>query len=92
MRMRRELDELCELMAACAACEVDDEVWVDHFGMAHPGTVSCRDCDDYFRGVCDGGKDPVVCMGDDPIAHDKRVHRGTGVKCPCCGSRDVHRM
>jgi len=72
--MSRELDEHCELMAACAIRGVDVEVWVDHFGMSHPGTVSCRDCDDMMRGMCEGGEGPVVCMGDDPAAHMVRVH------------------
>jgi hypothetical protein len=74
MRMRRELDEQCELMAACAVCGVDAGVWVDHFGMSHPGTVSCCECDDLYRGLCEGGKDPVVCMQGDLSVHMRRVH------------------
>lgn len=92
MRMSRELDERCELMAACAVRGVDFDVWYDHFGMSLPGTVSCVECDDQSRGMCKGGGDPVVCMRDDPVAHMDRVHRPSSVGCPCCGSRDVHRM
>ena len=90
--MRRELDEQCELMAACAVRGVDLEVWVDHFCMSLPGAVGCSSCSDHVEGLCKGGGDPVVCMRDDPIAHMDRVHGQRGVNCPCCGLRDVHRM
>lgn len=74
MQMQRELDERCELVAACVLQGVDVEVWVDHFGMSLPGVVRCRDCDDFYRGVCKGGGDPVVCMQDDCVVHMTRVH------------------
>ena len=90
--MSRELDERCELMRACAVRVIDVKLWMDHFCMSLPGDVSCSECEDLKFGVCRGGRDPIVCMRGDPMAHDRRVHRGSGVKCPCCGSSDVHRM
>ena len=74
MRMSRELDAHCELMAACAVLGVEFDVWYDHFGMLLPGVVRCCDCDDFYRAMCEGGGDPVVCMRDDAAAHMVRVH------------------
>lgn len=74
MRMRRELDEQCELERACVLRGVDVEAWVDHFGMFRPGDVSCSYCEDLKLGMCVGGKDPVVCMQDDLYVHMRRVH------------------
>ena len=74
MKMQRELDERCELERACVLRGVDVEVWVDHFGMAHPGTVCCRECEDCARGFCEGRGDPVVCMRNNLYDHMERVH------------------
>jgi hypothetical protein len=74
MKMRRELDERCELERACVLRGVDVEVWVDHFGMSLPGSVTCCECEDCRRGVCEGHGVPVVCMQNNLYDHMERVH------------------
>lgn len=38
--------------------------WLMHFGNAEPGTVTCRDCEDFQHGWCSGGREPVSCMAE----------------------------
>jgi hypothetical protein len=42
---------------------IDPQLWADHFPTLLDTRVpACRDCEDFKKKICEGGRDPVDCF------------------------------
>lgn len=58
--------ELVELKKALKNGEIDPLMWLIHFpGIRDTRVPTCRDCEDYKNGVCDGEYDPIKCFKEE---------------------------
>ena len=43
--------------------KIDPKLWTEHFPtLLETRVPECRDCEDYKKKLCEGGKDPVDCF------------------------------